>query len=186
MTGSVQTSMSLSKVAQANRAVSLEDKYEMLRMKLADYLLLQVNTFIAGAGERAIGPAMELLTEKSAEIKVREIRESGQGEGKQAVIALSKNLEDSMGETFNSDYEVDDGESSRTVTLARCGCIESVLKTASAYNMTTVQAKSIFCGACMNGYRKAASNLGIRFQGRLSERGCTMSFREGEGQVSRP
>jgi hypothetical protein len=168
----------MSKLAEVNRAVSLGEKYEMLRAKLADYLLLQVNTFIAGAGERAIGPAMELLTDKSAEMKVREIRRRGQGEEKQAIIALSKNLEDSMGETFNSDYEVDDEESSRTVTLARCGCIESVLKTADAYNMTAVQAKSIFCGACMNGYRKAASTLGLRFQGRLSEKGCTMGFRE--------
>jgi hypothetical protein len=106
----------------------------MLRVKLADYLLLQVNTFIAGAGGRAVGPAMELLTEKSAEMKVREIRDRGQGEGKQAAISLSKNLADSMGETFNSDYDVCDEDSSRTVTLARCGCIESVVKTADAYS----------------------------------------------------
>ena len=150
----------------------------MLRSKLADYLLLQVNTFISGAGERAIGPAMEMLTEKSAEIKVREIREGGQGQGKQAVSALSQNLADSMGETFNSDYRVDDTDSSRTVTLSRCGCIEAVIDTAPVYNMTAPRAKSIFCGACMNSYKKAASTLGLGFKGRLSEKGCTMGFSE--------
>src|SRR6266571_6373915 len=143
----------LSKTVELDKPVTLEKRYEMLRGKLADYLLLQVNTFIAGAGERAIGPAMEMLTEKSAEMKVREIRERGQGQGKQAVRALSKNLADSMGETFNSDYGVDDADSSRTVTLSRCGCIESVLDTAHMYNMTAPRAKSIFCGACMNSYK---------------------------------
>ncbi len=168
----------MSKTIQANRARSLEEKYEMLRSKLADYLLLQVNTFIAGAGETAIGPAMEMLTEKSAEMKVREIREKGQDQGKQAVRALSKNLADSMGETFNSDYGVDDTDSSRTVTLSRCGCIESILDTAHMYNMTAPRAKSIFCGACMNSYKKAASILDVGFKGRLSEKGCAMSFSE--------
>ena len=155
--------------------VSLE-KYEMLRAKLADYLLLQVNTFIAGAGESAIGPAMELLTEKSAEMKVVEARRNGQGSGMPAADALSKNLAVSMGETFNSDYKAESTESSRSVILDRCGCIESVLKTAETYDMTRAKAKSIFCGACMSGYRKAASTLGLEFKGRLSESGCAMSF----------
>ncbi len=168
----------MSKSIHANSARSLEERYEMLRSKLADYLLLQVNTFIAGAGERAIGPAMEMLTEKSAEMKVREIREKGQGQGKKAVNALSKNLADSMGETFNSDYSVEDADSSRTVTLSRCGCIEAVLDAANGYNMTAPRAKSIFCGACMNSYKKAASTLDLGFKGRLSEKGCTMSFSE--------
>ena len=150
----------------------------MLRGKLADYLLLQVNTFIAGAGERAIGPAMDLLTEKSAEMKVREARKNGQSHGAMAVNSLSKNLADSMGETFNSDYRVESEDSSSTVTLDRCGCIESVLETAGNYDMPWVQAKSIFCGACMSGYRKAASALGLGFNGKLSEKGCMMSFSE--------
>ena len=173
-----QSDNGLSKTIRLNSTRSLEEKYEMLRSKLADYLLLQVNTFIAGAGERAIGPAMEMLTEKSAEMKVQEIREKGQGQGQQAVNALSKNLADSMGETFNSDYSVDDADSSRTVTLSRCGCIESVLDTAHMYNMTAPRAKSIFCGACMNSYKKAASTLGLGFKGKLSEKGCAMSFSE--------
>ncbi len=150
----------------------------MLRGKLADYLLLQVNTFISGAGERAIGPAMEILTDKSAEMKVREARKNGQDQGSGAVNSLSQNLVVSMGETFNSDYTVEGKESSRTVTLDRCGCIESVLETAATYDMTRPQAKSIFCGACTSGYRKAASTLGLNFKGKLSEKGCQMSFSE--------
>ncbi len=168
----------LSKTVERDKAVSLEKKYEMLRGKLADYLLLQVNTFIAGAGERAIGPAMELLTEKSAEMKVREAQKKAQDDGKPLVDSLSRNLVESMGETFNSDYRVEGNESSRTVVLDRCGCIESVLETAATYDMTRVQAKSIFCGACMSGYRKAASTLGLEFKGKLSEKGCSMSFSE--------
>ncbi len=168
----------LSKTVELDKAVTLEKRYEMLRGKLADYLLLQVNTFIAGAGERAIGPAMELLTEKSAQMKVREAQKKARDNGKPPVDSLSKNLVDSMGETFNSDYRVESKESSRTVILDRCGCIESVLETAATYDMTRVQAKSIFCGACMSGYRKAASTLGLEFKGRLSEKGCSMSFSE--------
>ena len=168
----------LSKTVELDKAVTLEKRYEMLRSKLADYLLLQVNTFIAGAGERAIGPAMELLTEKSAEMKVREARKKGEDKGTLAVHSLARNLADSMGETFNSDYKMESRESSQTVTLDRCGCIESVLKTAETYDMSQVQAKSIFCGACMSGYRKAALALGIGFKGKLSENGCTMSFSE--------
>src|SRR5881628_225733 len=168
----------LSKTVELDKAVTLEKRYEMLRSKLADYLLLQVNTFIAGAGERAIGPAMELLTEKSAEMKVREAQKKAQDSGKPPVDSLSKNLVESMGETFNSDYRVENKQSSRTVILDRCGCIESVLETAATYDMTRAQAKSIFCGACMSGYRKAALALDIGFKGKLSEKGCTMGFSE--------
>ena len=168
----------MSKVIQTTKTTTIEERFEMLRNKLADYLLLQVDTFIAGAGERAIGPAMEILTEKSADMKVDQIRERGQGQGRLAVNALSKNLAESMGETFNSDYKVEDAESSRTVTLNRCGCIESVMETAPRYSMTAARAKSIFCGACMNSYKKAASTLSLGFKGRLSEKGCAMSFSE--------
>ncbi len=168
----------LSKTVELDKAVTLEKRYEMLRSKLADYLLLQVHTFIAGAGERAIGPAMELLTEKSAEMKVLEAQKKAQENGRPPVDSLSKNLVDSMGETFNSDYRVEGKDSSRTVILDRCGCIESVLDTAATYDMTRVQAKSIFCGACMSGYRKAASTIGLEFKGKLSEKGCSMGFSE--------
>jgi hypothetical protein len=168
----------LSKSVPAGKAVSLAEKYEMLRIKLADYLLLQVNTFISGIGDRAIGPAMEILTSKSAEIKVRDIREKAEDQGRKAVNALSKNLSDSMGVTFNSDYKVEDGDSSRTVTLDRCGCIESVLTLAPDYDMTGPKAKSIFCGACMGSYRKTAETLGLGFKGKLSSTGCMMSFSE--------
>jgi hypothetical protein len=170
----------LSKIILGNRSASLEEKYEMLRSKLADYLLIQVNTFISGAGERAIGPAVEWMTEKSAEMKISDIKNSGQDKGRLAVDALSKNLADSMGETFNSDYRVEDDAASRTVTLDRCGCIESVLETAGRYEMPKAQAKSIFCGACMSSYRKAAIGLGLGFKGKLSETGCAMSFMEKE------
>jgi len=161
-----------------DETVSLEKRYEMLRTKLADYLLLQVNTFVAGLGDRAIGPAMEILTDKSAEIKVRDLRAGNADHGRESVIALAKNLSDSMGVTFNSDYKVEEGEYSRTVSLDRCGCIESVVKLAPTYDMTATKAKSVFCGACMGGYRKAAETLGLTFKGKLSSAGCTMSFSE--------
>jgi len=149
----------------------------MLRSKLADYLLLQVNTFIEGAGEPAIGPAMEILTQKSAEMKVQEARKNGQDHGKLAVNALSKNLAESMGETFNSDYDIETGDGFRMVKLDRCGCIESVLEQAEAYGLTKPQARSIFCGTCMSSYKKAAETLGAGFKGKLSgAHGCSMKF----------
>ncbi len=115
---------------------------------------------------------------KTCTSKLLEAQKKGEDKDTLAVHSLTKNLADSMGETFNSDYRVETMESSQTVTLDRCGCIESVLKTAETYDMSQVQAKSIFCGACMSGYRKAAHALDIGFNGKLSEKGCTMSFSE--------
>ncbi len=148
----------------------------MLKNTLAHYLLLQVDTFITGAGFAAVAPAMNILTDKKAALKVREITERGQGTSKDAVNALSQNLADSMGETFNSDYDIETGDSFRTVTLGRCGCIESVVTQADAYNLTKPQVRSIFCGSCMSSYKKAAETLNLGFKGKLSREGCMMNF----------
>jgi hypothetical protein len=109
-----------------------------------------------------------------ANLKVQDIKSKGQRNG---VEALSQNLAESMGETFDSDYEVETNEASRTVKLDRCGCIESVVAQAEAYGLTKVQARSIFCGTCMSSYKKAAESLEVGFKGRLrGDHGCSMSF----------
>ena len=146
----------------------------MLRKTLAHYLLLQVGTFVKAAGFDAIKPAMDILTEMKAELKVQDIKAKGEGS---RMEALSQNLAESMGETFDSDYDIEAGDGYRTVRLDRCGCIQSVLAQAEAYGLTRPQARSIFCGTCMNSYKKAAENLDLRFKGKLSgEHGCSMSF----------
>ena len=69
----------------------------MLRKTLAHYLLLQVGTFVAAFGFDAVGPAMNTLTDKKAELKVLEVnRNGGVGGSEQAVKRLSQNLVDSM------------------------------------------------------------------------------------------
>lgn len=149
----------------------------MLRKTLAHYLLLQVGTFVAGFGYNAIGPAMSILTDKKAELKIREIREGTQADGNAALDALSTSLAESMGETFQSEYDIETGEGLRTVKLHECGCIEAVTSQAEAYELTKPQARSIFCGTCMSSYKKAAEGLGLGFEGKLiGEQGCRMSF----------
>jgi hypothetical protein len=155
---------------------TLTERYEMLRKTLAHYLLLQVGTFVTAAGFDAIAPAMNILTDMKANLKVQDIKSKGH---QNRVEALSQNLAESMGETFDSDYEVETGNTSQTVKLDRCGCIESVVSQAEAYGLTKVQARSIFCGTCMSSYKKAAESLGVGFKGRLrGEYGCSMSFSE--------
>lgn len=147
----------------------------MLRKTLAHYLLLQVGTFVGLAGFDAVGPAMNMLTEMKANLKVEGIRK---GEGNHA-DALSLNLAESMGETFASDYDTEVEGKTRTVKLDRCGCIESVLSQAESYGITKAQARSVFCSTCIGSYRKAAESLQIGFQGKLrGENGCSMSFSE--------
>lgn len=149
----------------------------MLRKTLAHYLLLQVGTFVTAAGYNAIGPAMDILTDKKAELKVLDIRKKGQTSPEAALEAISDNLAESMGETFQSDYDVEIEDGTRTVKLSRCGCIESVKSEAGSYGLTQVQARSIFCGTCVSSYKKAAENLGLSFDGKLrGEHGCSMSF----------
>jgi hypothetical protein len=145
----------------------------MLRKTLAHYLLLQVGTFVGLAGFDAVGPAMNMLTDMKANLKVEEIKK---GEGNR-VEALSQNLAESMGETFASDYDIEAGDGFRTVRLDRCGCIESVLAQAEDYGLTKAQARSIFCSTCIGSYKKAAETLELGFQGKLrGEHGCSMSF----------
>ena len=161
------------KPSQLKQTRIIEERYEMLRKTLAHYLLLQVGTFVTAAGMDAIGPAMEILTSMKAELKVQDIRAKGQSPAE----ALSQNLAESMGETFDSDYGIETADEIQTVKLDRCGCIESVLAQAERYGLTKAQARSIFCGTCMSSYRKAAETLDVSFNGRLrGENGCSMSF----------
>ena len=164
----------MSKLTQSRQTRSLEERYELLRKTLAHYLLLQVGTFVGLAGFDAVGPAMNMLTDMKANLKVEEIKAKNQGN---RVEGLSQNLAESMGETFASDYDVEAGDESRTVRLDRCGCIESVLAQAEAYGLTKNQARSIFCSTCIGSYKKAAETLQLGFQGKLrGEHGCSMSF----------
>jgi hypothetical protein len=161
-------------LTQQKRTRSLEERYEMLRKTLAHYLLLQVGTFVTAAGFDAIAPAMNILTDMKAKLKVQDVKTNGHGS---RVEALSQNLADSMGETFDSDYEIERGDASRTVKLDRCGCIESVVSQAESYGLTKAQARSIFCATCMSSYKKAAEALEVGFKGRLrGDHGCSMSF----------
>ena len=164
----------MSKLIQSKRNRSLEERYEMLRKTLAHYLLLQVGTFVGLAGFDAVGPAMNMLTDMKANLKVEEIKAKNNGS---RVEALSQNLAESMGETFASDYNIEATDGSRTVNLDRCGCIESVLAQADSYGLTKTQARSIFCSTCVGSYKKAAETLELGFQGKLrGENGCSMSF----------
>ena len=166
--------MGMSKLTQAKQTRTLDERYEMLRKTLAHYLLLQVGTFVTAAGFDAIAPAMNILTDMKANLKVQDIKSKNQGS---RVEALSQNFADSMGETFDSDYNIEVEDGSRTVKLDRCGCIESVVAQAEAYGLTKLQARSIFCGTCIGSYRKAAGNLELEFKGRLrGDHGCSMTF----------
>ena len=166
----------MASLIQHKRIRSLGERYEMLRKTLAHYLLLQVGTFVTAAGFDAIAPAMNILTDMKANLKVQDIKAKGQGS---RVEALSENLAESMGETFDSDYNVETGDGFRTVKLDRCGCIESVVSQAESYGLTKAQARSIFCGTCISSYKKAAETLEVGFKGRLrGDHGCSMSFSE--------
>lgn len=163
----------MSKLIEHRKVRTMEERYEMLRKTLAHYLPLQVGTFVGLAGFDAVGPAMNMLTEMKANLKAEDIKKRPVN----PMEALSQNLADSMGETFASDYAVEKSEGARTVNLARCGCIESVLAQADSYGLTKAQARSIFCGTCIGSYKKAAETLSLGFQGRLrGENGCSMSF----------
>ena len=50
------------------------------------------------------------------------------------------------------------------------------MESSEVYGLSKPLAKSIFCGACMNGYRKSAEALKVGFKGKLSETGCNMTF----------
>ena len=151
----------------------MEERYEMLRKTLAHYLLLQVGTFVGLAGFDAVGPAMNMLTDMKANLKVEDIKKRATS----PMEALSQNLAESMGETFASDYHVEREKDTRSVNLDRCGCIESVLAQAESYDLTKAQARSIFCSTCIGSYKKAAETLQLGFQGKLrGENGCSMSF----------
>src|SRR2546428_13297587 len=97
----MNSAMSTSAVVEKRRARGLEERYEMLRKTLAHYLLLQVGTFVAAFGFDAVGPAMNTLTDKKAELKVLEVnRNGGAGGSEQAVKKGSQNTVDWIGGNF--------------------------------------------------------------------------------------
>src|SRR2546428_11152097 len=117
---------------QSKRVRSIEERYEMLRKTLAHYLLLQVGTFVGLAGFDAVGPAMNMLTDVKANLKVEEIKAKGEGN---RVEALYQNLAEGMGEPFASAYDIETGDGFRTVKLDRCGCLQSVRTQVAAYGL---------------------------------------------------
>src|SRR5438874_11827918 len=163
-------------LTQPKRTRSLGERYEMLRKTLAHYLLLQVGTFVTAAGFDAIAPAMNILTDMKANLKVQDIKSKSQGS---RVEALSQNLADSVGETFNTHHEIEAEDESRTVRLDRCGCIESVVAQAEAYGLTKPQSRSNFCARWIRSYKKAAETLELGIKCRLRRDHCySMSFPE--------
>jgi hypothetical protein len=152
--------------------MSLEERYELLKKSLARYLLLQVSTFIHAFGLDAIRPAMEILTQKTVDLRVQAVKSNGGDPAEE----LARNLAISMGDTFNSDYTVEEKGQARSVSLNQCGCIKSTLENSEDYGIAKPLAKSIFCGACMNGYRKSAEAFSVGFKGKLTETGCNMTF----------
>src|ERR1700746_2836345 len=127
--------------ASVKHSRNLAEQYALLRKTLAHYLLLQVGTFVSAFGADAIGPAMEILTNKKAELKVQEIRKRSNDGANAAAEALGDSLAESMGETFRSDYDIETGNGFKTVNLRVCGCIESVTAQAEDYGLTQAQAR---------------------------------------------
>src|SRR2546426_9716425 len=107
----MNSAMSTSAVVEKRRARGLEERYEMLRKTLAHYLLLQVGTFVAAFGFDAVGPAMNTLTDKKAELKVLEVNRNGGGGGaEQAGKKRSRELDDNNGGAFYSDLIYEGGK----------------------------------------------------------------------------
>src|SRR3989454_12223561 len=124
-------------LTQPKRVRSMGERYEMLRKTLAHYLLLQVGTFVTAAGFDAIAPAMNILTDMKANLKVQDIKSKSQGS---RVEALSQNLADSMGETFDSNYHIQVEDGARKIKLDPCSCLESVVAKAETYGLNKLQA----------------------------------------------
>src|SRR2546426_8494984 len=104
----MNSAMSTSAVVEKRRARGLEERYEMLRKTLAHYLLLQVGTFVAAFGFDAVGPAMNTLTDKKAELKVLEVNRNGGGGGSEhGGKKVSPKLVCNIGETFQSHFLVE-------------------------------------------------------------------------------
>lgn len=151
----------------------MKERYEELKDRLAYYLLLQVYTFLNISGSKDVDVAMRRLTEKAAEINIREAQllpEEKYGE------SLGHALAKHMGEAFNSKYEIKPGEDNFKVVLEECGCINSILKNSSEFGFDDSTCRYIFCGACMGGYRLSAEKLGLKFKGSLTPHGCSMAF----------
>src|SRR3989442_2399010 len=114
----MNSAMSTSAVVEKRRARGLEERYEMLRKTLAHYLLLQVGTFVAAFGFDAVGPAMNTLTDKKAELKVLEVNRNGGGGGSDEVAEkISPKAVCMIGESFVSGFLVQAGQYSCHVNI---------------------------------------------------------------------
>lgn len=122
---------------------------------------------------REIPEAMKMLIEKAAGINVREAKRHPPEEYHKV---LGSELAMHMGETFSSDYHVENNDKNTKVVLDTCGCISSVIEHAEEFNLSDTECKSIFCGSCMGGYKKSTEMLNLKFEGALTKKGCYMDF----------
>ena len=152
---------------------TLEERYEGLKERLGDYLLLQAYTFIDISGRGDIPGAMRRLTEKASEINVKEAKgRSDQGYAE----SLGRALASHMGETFFSRYRTESDEEKFSVVMEECGCLGCILQSSRSFDLGERDCKAIFCGACLGGYKLSAEKLGVKFEGYLTQKGCMMTF----------
>ena len=135
--------------------------------------MLQVYTFLHTSEKNDIATAMNCLTEKASEINMREAQFFPKSKYAEA---LGGSLVKHMGEVFNSKYSIEDGKDSYRVILEECGCIGCIQKDSDEFGLDDTTCRTIFCGACLGGYRLSAEKLGVKFKGSLSPLGCIMTF----------
>jgi len=152
---------------------TLEERYEELKERLGDYLLLQVYTFIDTSGRGYIPSAMKRLIEKASEINVQEAKRLSED---RYAESLGRDMARHMGEVFSSKYKVEGDEYRFSVVIDECGCLRCILKNSNSFDLDEHNCRAIFCDACLGGYRLSAEKLGVGFEGFLTKQGCKMTF----------
>ena len=148
--------------------------YQAMKLRVAGYSLN-----LSAAVRTLFGEvALKRMLRQAAEVSARQKAEGLKGLARDAKArALAERLTGMLSEFASRDVSIEEFRDGRTTVMnPECGCLPPFTSRARDFNFTPEEARRYTCMQCMPSYAKAASLLGVKFKGGLTERGCVMEF----------
>ena len=149
----------------------LEKIYDHMKSRVASYSMGFLKIIREDLGEHIMRVVINKAAQESGVMRAMNIKN---------FYDLTRGLSDEF-ESMLKEFGTLEIFSSQTIEGQRvnnpkCGCLPPFLRLANKYGFTEKEARQYACRRCLPSYRRSALELGLGFEGRLTEHGCWMHF----------
>lgn len=148
---------------------------ENLKRRMAEYVL-EIGQAIKNLdGLAALEKRVHLAARASADQKAKDLKSIALAERHQALAErLRRMLCDFGGKA--TQISVSDGGVTQIVDNPICPCLPPFVSQAEQFGFKPKEVRKLACMICMPSYARGAQLVGVKFGGKLTEKGCWMSF----------